>query len=185
FRSPTAAAKRWSRWGIDPAPPCAEGSGHFLDRARHALQAKQEGEMLEVAPTKQALTWLNSFAAALEKRDQLAATELFLEDCYWRDLLAFTWNIKTMEGKPAIADMLAATLDTVRPKAWRLSGEANADSGTVEAWFTFETATAHGRGILRLRNGRCHTLFTTATDLKGFEEKRGRTRELGVTHKAD
>jgi putative flavoprotein involved in K+ transport len=141
--------------------------------------------MLEVAPTKQALTWLNSFAAALEKRDQLAATELFLEDCYWRDLLAFTWNIKTMEGKPAIADMLAATLDTVRPKAWRLSGEANADSGTVEAWFTFETATAHGKGILRLRNGRCHTLFTTATDLKGFEEKRGRTRELGVTHKAD
>src|SRR5690606_31395018 len=66
-----------------------------------------------------------------------------------------------------------------------LSGEANAGSGTVEAWFTCETATAHGRGILRLRNGRCHTLCTTATDLKGFDGKRGRTRERGVTHKAD
>lgn len=140
--------------------------------------------MLEVAPTKQATSWLDSFAAALEARDAGAATELFVDDCYWRDLLTFTWNIKTMEGRDAIADMLTATIGTARPKAWRLQGDAT-DDGTVEAWFTFETAVAHGRGIMRLRNGRCHTLFTAMTDLKGHEEQKGPTRPLGVRHKAD
>lgn len=141
--------------------------------------------MLEVAPTKQAANWLESFSAALEAQDTTAATEHFLEDCYWRDLLTFTWNIKTMEGRQAVRQMLAATLHGTRPCAWRLEAEATNDAGTVEAWFTFETAVAHGRGVMRLRNGRCRTLFTMMTDLKGHEEKTDRAREQGVRHKAD
>jgi putative flavoprotein involved in K+ transport len=141
--------------------------------------------MLEIAPTKQAATWLESLARALEARDVAAAVNLFLDDCYWRDLLAFTWNIKTMEGREAIGDMLIATLEATRPTAWLMSGEANADGGTIEAWFTFETATARGQGILRLRDGRCRTLFTAMTELKGFEERKGPSRPLGVRHKAD
>ena len=59
--------------------------------------------MLDIAPSKQAAAWLGSLAKALEARDPTAAAGLFVEDCYWRDLLAFTWNIKTMEGREAIA----------------------------------------------------------------------------------
>lgn len=149
-------------------------------------QCKGKGEqMLDVAPTKQAATWLGNLARALEARDAAAAANLFLDDCYWRDLLAFTWNIKTMEGRAAIRDMLEATLDATRPDAWRLTGEATADGGTVEAWFTFETACARGEGVLRLRDGRCRTLFTAVSELKGFEESKGAHRPRGVTHKAD
>ncbi|MFC3326544.1 flavin-containing monooxygenase [Mesorhizobium cantuariense] len=141
--------------------------------------------MLEIAPSKQAAAWLGSFASALEAGDAAAASNLFVDDCYWRDLLTFTWNITTMEGREAIADMLAAALATTKPTAWRLSGEATSDDGTIEAWFSFETAVASGEGIMRLRDGRCRTLFTAMTDLKGFEERKGADRPLGVRHKAD
>ncbi|UDL87443.1 NAD(P)/FAD-dependent oxidoreductase [Mesorhizobium sp. PAMC28654] len=141
--------------------------------------------MLDMAPSKQAAAWLGSFARALEARDVAAATNLFADDCYWRDLLTFTWNIKTMEGHQAIEEMLDATLATTKPAAWELSGEATSDNGVIEAWFTFETASAWGQGHMRLRDDRCRTLFTAMTDLKGFEERKGQARPLGVRHKAD
>ncbi|MER8415091.1 NAD(P)/FAD-dependent oxidoreductase [Mesorhizobium sp. M0140] len=141
--------------------------------------------MLEIAPSKQAAAWLGSFAKVLEAGDAAAATNLFVDDCYWRDLLTFTWNITTMEGRSAIADMLATTLATAKPSAWQLTGEAISDEGIIEAWFSFETVVARGEGIMRLRDGRCRTLFTAMTDLKGFEERKGADRPLGVRHKAD
>ncbi|RUX64692.1 NAD(P)/FAD-dependent oxidoreductase, partial [Mesorhizobium sp. M7A.F.Ca.US.014.04.1.1] len=141
--------------------------------------------MLEIAPTKQAAAWLESLAQALAAGDAAAASNLFVDDCYWRDLLTFTWNITTVEGRAAIADMLATTLATAKPSAWRLTGEATSDDGTIEAWFSFETVVARGEGIMRLRDGRCRTLFTAMADLKGFEERKGAARPLGVRHKAD
>jgi putative flavoprotein involved in K+ transport len=141
--------------------------------------------MLEIAPTKQATAWLESLAKALSAGDVASAANLFVDDCYWRDLLTFTWNVTTMEGREDIADMLQATLATTMPTAWQLTGEATSDEGTIEAWFTFETTAAWGQGILRLRDGRCRTLFTAMSDLKGFEERKGATRPLGVRHKAD
>ncbi|SDA51644.1 flavin-containing monooxygenase [Mesorhizobium qingshengii] len=141
--------------------------------------------MLEIAPTKQAAAWFDSLAQALAAGDFAAAGNLFVDDCYWRDLLAFTWNVKTMEGREAIADMLRTTLPTTKPTAWRLTGEATSDEGTIEAWFSFETAVATGQGVMRLRDGRCQTLFTAMTELKGFEERKGPARPLGVRHKAD
>ena len=136
--------------------------------------------MLDMAPSKQAAAWLGSFALALETGDVAAASNLFVDDCYWRDLLTFTWNVTTMEGREAIADMLRATLPTTKPTAWRLTGEATLDEGTIEAWFSFETAAATGQGVMRLRDGRCQTLFTAMTELKGFEERKGPARPLGV-----
>ncbi|UVK42637.1 NAD(P)/FAD-dependent oxidoreductase [Mesorhizobium sp. AR07] len=141
--------------------------------------------MLDMAPSKQAAAWLGSFARALGAGDVAAASNLFVDDCYWRDLLTFTWNITTMEGREAIHDMLQATLAATKPTAWHLSGEATSDEGTIEAWFSFETASARGEGVMRLRDGRCRTLFTAMTDLKGFEERKGPARPLGVRHKAD
>ena len=141
--------------------------------------------MLDIAPSQQAASWLGSFGRALEAGDIEAAANLFAEDCYWRDLLTFTWNIKTMEGQAAIREVVKATLSTAQPSHWRLSGDASTDEGTIEAWFSFETAVARGEGILRLKDGRCRTLFTAMSELKGFEEQKGPARPLGIRHKAD
>ena len=127
-------------------------------------------------------SWLHQFDVALKSGDTAAVTALFDDDCYWRDLVSFTWNIKTMEGKAQIAEMLKATLDDVRPSNWKLEGEATGDEAMTECWLTFETAVARGRGQLRLKNAKAWTLLTTMVELKGHEEKKGSARIKGVEH---
>src|SRR4051812_46978443 len=133
-------------------------------------------------PTTQAQSWLDTFGEALPRGDASAAASLFEEDCYWRDLVSFTWNIKTAEGREAVRGMLEATLAATRPSHWRVEGDASEAGGVTEAWFTFETAAARGKGLLRLKGDRCWTLLTTMVELKGFEERRGAAREQGVEH---
>ena len=132
--------------------------------------------------------WLDTFAAALAQNDIDAAIGLFDADCYWRDLVAFTWNIRTAEGHAAIRTMLEATLAHTQPCAWKTSGEAKTgdspDGATLESWFGFETGAGRGVGHVRLRNGKCWTLFTALRELKGFEEKAGVRRETGIAHGA-
>ena len=141
--------------------------------------------MPETGHSEQAAIWLAALDAALTASDVPAAVALFEEEGCWRDLLTFTWNVKTMEGRSAITAMLEATLGHMKPRGFRLDGEASADGGTIEAWFTFETEVAHGQGILRLNDGKCRTLLTVMQDLKSFEEKKGPTRPQGLEHKAD
>lgn len=135
--------------------------------------------MTETTSTERVSAWLAEFTAALDRSDSAGAADLFGEQCYWRDLVAFTWNIKTMEGRDAVKAMLDATLARVRPHNWRMAGEATATGTTIEAWLTFETAIARGIGHVRLKDGKCRTLLTTMEELKGFEEKKGPTREIG------
>lgn len=139
------------------------------------------------SPTALAAGWLAAFADALQQgRFETAA--LFQDACFWRDLVAFSWNIKTAEGQAAIAAMLAATVPTAQPTHWQLAGEATVEAGTggeyIAACFTFETAVARGKGHLRLQDGKCWTLLTAMTELKGFEEKKGARRALGTQHGA-
>ena len=52
--------------------------------------------------------WLESFGEALASGAIEQVTQLFGEECYWRDLISMTWNIHTSEGRDAIADMLGS-----------------------------------------------------------------------------
>jgi putative flavoprotein involved in K+ transport len=126
--------------------------------------------------------WLAQFGAALSAGDAARAAALFAADSYWRDLIAFTWNIKTVEGPGEIAAMLEATLPAVRPSGWRLTEEPAEAGGVTEAWIEFETAAGRGQGLLRLRDGQAWTLLTSLYELKGHEEHRGRTRPKGAVH---
>lgn len=134
--------------------------------------------------TVQAATWLANLDRALAQSDITGAVTLFGDECYWRDLIAFTWNIATLESRDEIRAMLAATLRTIQPSGWTLTEPATEKNGIVEGWFCFETAVGRGRGIFRLRDGRCWTLLTTLQELKGFEEKAGPRRDMGVHHRA-
>ncbi len=137
------------------------------------------------SPADKVSAWLAKFNAALTARDIDAAKACFAEDCHWRDLVAFTWNIKTMEGRDAIGDMLSATLANTNPHGWAIEGDVTEAEGVTEAWLVFETETGRGKGYLRLVEQGCWTLLTTMQELKGHEEKKGRQRERGVMHGAD
>ena len=135
--------------------------------------------------TSEAERWLASFSTALEEGDPASAAALFDECGRWRDILAFTWNIVTLDGRGAVADMLAERLGDVRPATWRLEGPGCPHADGVEGWFTFETSVGRGRGRLRVRHGKCTGLFTAMEELKGHEEPRGPRRPLGVVHGPD
>jgi putative flavoprotein involved in K+ transport len=126
--------------------------------------------------------WVAAFSEALDARDAASAAALFGDECFWRDLAAFTWNVKTLEGRDEIAAMLAAQLDSVGPTAWRVEGEPTVAGEVLEAWVNFETKLARGRSILRLKDGRAWTLLTAIEELKGFEERKGPSRPVGVEH---
>ena len=64
---------------------------------------------------------------------------MFADGVYWRDLVSFTWNIRTMEGRDEIADMLRAQLEHVKPSGFAVVGEANEADGVTDGWFDFET----------------------------------------------
>ncbi|QHE75663.1 NAD(P)/FAD-dependent oxidoreductase [Hydrogenophaga sp. PBL-H3] len=137
-------------------------------------------------PSQRASSWLSDFETALSTGDVDGATSAFAEDGFWRDLVAFTWNIRTQEGRPAIAAMLRDRLADTAPSHFALEGEATEADGIVDAWFTFETKVARGRGHLRLKatpaGDQAWTFLTTMTELKGFEEKRGENRIKGAEH---
>lgn len=129
--------------------------------------------------TQSVKSWLASLGAALERADIAGALALFDDDCYWRDLVSFTWNIKTMEGKAQIADMLKATLASTKPTNWQIDGEGADGGGFSEAWFTFETSVSRGSGLVRLKGDKCWTLLTTMVELKGFEEPKAARASRG------
>jgi putative flavoprotein involved in K+ transport len=129
--------------------------------------------------------WLVAFNAALDAGDVSAAAGLFAATSFWRDLVALTWNITTVEGPEGVREMLERTLASAAPGGFAVS-EAPAETGGVtEAWLTFETRVGRGVGHLRLRDGQAFTLLTTLAELKGHEERRGRSRPRGAVHGVD
>ena len=132
-------------------------------------------------------TWLGQFGEALAANDPARAAALFTEDSFWRDLIAFTWNIRTFEGRDEITRMLGATLSRVQPGGWKITdgGEPAEAGGVTEAWIDFETSVGRGKGQLRLRDGLCWTLLTTLYELKGYEEPKGPRRPMGAEHGAN
>jgi putative flavoprotein involved in K+ transport len=134
--------------------------------------------------TERASGWLAALAAALARGDAAGAAALFSDDGYWRDLVSFSWNITTADGKDKIQQMIAGAVIPGKSSAWQLEGEASEVDGVTEAWFRFETAVARGYGHLRLKGGKAWTLLTTMTELKGHEEHKGPTRDFGTVHVA-
>ncbi len=126
--------------------------------------------------------WLNRFETALAARDVEAAAALFAVDSYWRDLVSFTWTIKTVEGRDGVTGLLEATLDRIGPSGFRTTEPPTEAGGVTEAWLEFETASGRAKGHLRLKDEGAWTLLTSLRELKGFEERQRDRRAKGVEH---
>lgn len=133
-------------------------------------------------------SWLEQFESALSGADDAALAKLFHADSYWRDVLALTWNLTTINGRDAIVAALKTHAASRAPTNIHLAPERTAPrhvtrAGTqaIEAIFEFETIEGRGSGVLRLipdhddRNAlKAWTLLTTLDELKGHEERDGR-----------
>ncbi|GAA1212761.1 flavin-containing monooxygenase [Prauserella alba] len=138
------------------------------------------------SPQRKAENWLTGFADALAARDIPRAASMFAATSYWRDLIAFTWNITTTENPDGVTRRLEATLGEADPAHFALEEPPEEADGVITAWFTFETAVGRGRGLVRLvaedHETKAWTLLTTMYELKGHEEPRGTHRPMGAEH---
>ncbi len=139
--------------------------------------------------------WMTAFSDALAQDDYERAAACFMPDGYWRDFLAFTWDIQTFHHSSEVAAALRRTRPTSGARDFRLDGDAILGriaifGETVESFFTFETQVGRGRGYVRLlpdpeRPGsfKAETMLTTMQELKQFPERTGRGRprkDMGV-----
>src|SRR5688572_26894548 len=137
--------------------------------------------------------WLGKFERALRQSDGAALRDLFHADCHWRDLLAFTWDIRTVSGVDAVVSSLqqAARVDA---HGFSLDGErtpprqaTRAGEKCIEAIFGFQAAEGAGAGVLRLLpdTQKAWTLLTALTELDGYEEQVGQLRPKGQAYSRD
>jgi len=143
--------------------------------------------------------WLAQFEAALVEADDAALGKLFHADSYWRDVLALSWNLQTLNGAEAILKELPALARRAAPRNFQIDPDraaprrvTRAATASIEAIFRFETAVGRGHGILRLipdaadgNQPKAWTLLTALEELKGFEEEQGNTRPRGQAYSRD
>lgn len=143
--------------------------------------------------------WLVQFEDALASGEDVLLKPLFHPDSYWRDVLALTWNIQTVNRAFAILNELPGHARRSAPSDFRIDPDraaprrvTRAGTSAIEAIFRFETAVGRGHGIVRLvadaDDGdrlKAWTLLTALEELKGFEEQQGRTRPRGNAYSRD
>src|SRR6187402_3195017 len=100
----------------------------------------------DLAAKAAAQRWLSDFAAALASGDANAVAALFADECFWRDILAFGWDLRTTTGAAAIARRLTPALKTAQPRNLQLARGrtpprtvTRAGTTCIEVIFTFET----------------------------------------------
>ncbi|KAJ6447277.1 Acetyl-coenzyme A transferase nodX [Purpureocillium lavendulum] len=135
----------------------------------------------EIRPDDIVSAWLSQLRARFEDRryDQLA--DLFIGDCWWRDILGLAWDFTTKHGWQQIEAYLEGS-DTIftnlEPAAGGLKPflvEWNGDSW-IQSAFLFRTKDGEGHGLVRLINEpdggwKAWTVFTELTKLHDREHE--------------
>src|SRR5216117_689701 len=143
--------------------------------------------------------WLAQFEEALAKPDDGLLKTLFHPDSYWRDVLALSWNIQTLNGRDAILKALPPLARSASPGGFAIVPNRaaprkvmRAGTNAIEAIFKFETKVGRGSGIIRLipdvddgNRLKAWTLLTELGELKGFEEQLGVNRPRGNAYSRD
>ncbi len=144
-------------------------------------------------------SWLEQFDGALAARGPARLKTLFHADSHWRDVLALTWHIKTVSGLDGILRELTTHAGRAHPTGFKIDQHRTAPrnvtrAGTdaIEAIFSFETTEGRGSGVLRLRPDandgntfKAWTLLTSLDEIKGHEERLGRSRPQGKPYSRD
>lgn len=125
--------------------------------------------------------WLSKFEKHFQDRSLSDASGLFLEDCWWRDIIALSWDWATKHGQESVFKYLKASSTGFRQLESVKSGglqPAFVDMGGlqwIQSGFNFKTSAGHGTGLVRLANvgpsdWRAWTVLTELEQLNGQEE---------------
>ncbi|TFK48085.1 FAD/NAD(P)-binding domain-containing protein [Heliocybe sulcata] len=144
-----------------------------------------------------ARVWMQSFERYVSSCEVEGILSLMVEDSFWRDVLAMTWDFRVFQDKPHIRRFLLDRLSASNLTSLKLDEsvvqlqQPYPDLAWVQALFNFETDNGTGSGVFRLiplrsSNGalewKAHVILTNLDDLKGFPEKIGSLREQLPNH---
>ncbi|MBX6740487.1 MAG: NAD(P)/FAD-dependent oxidoreductase [Acetobacteraceae bacterium] len=140
-----------------------------------------DGILTGISAEAAAKAWLADFEAALASGEATRIAMLFADECHWRDILAFTWNLRTTSGATAIAKRMVPSLARMAPHRLALAvGRTppryveRAGTRAIEAIFTFETSVGPCNGVVRLVSEagapRAWTLMTSLDEIRGHED---------------
>lgn len=158
--------------------------------------------MLDIADDSISMTadrWLAEFERAVSDSDWSGVKALLHPGSHWRDVLALTWNIQTVSGADRILAALKSHFGRARASDFKIDRDriqprrvTRAGTDAIEAIFSFKTADGRGDGVLRLipdtNDGdklKAWTLLTALEELRGFEERIGKSRPTGESYSRD
>ncbi|KAJ3930913.1 MAG: FAD/NAD-P-binding domain-containing protein [Lentinula lateritia] len=130
-----------------------------------------------------ASAWLSQLSYSLEQKDAASCASLFHPNGWLRDLLVFTWNLRSLNGHGQISDYLSSNMESTTISELKISSEdvyfrpSPGDlPGSVSSGFTFSTPIANGRGLFTLTRvasepgvWKAFTLLVSLDSLKGHE----------------
>jgi cation diffusion facilitator CzcD-associated flavoprotein CzcO len=145
-----------------------------------------------------AANWLSQFERALTEHDDALLRTLLHRDSHWRDVLALTWRIMTINGSDAILGELRKHR-AARPVGFKIASNRSpprhvtrAGVDSIEAIFTFETAEGRGSGVVNLtpdadgcNSLRAWFLLTALDEIDGNEERLGTARPAHRAYSRD
>ena len=141
-------------------------------------------------PEKIAKEWFSKFSSSVESSDVDGIVALFLSNGWYKDMLALTYKIRSLEGHEKIKAFLYQNLlnaqisNVVLDSSQHYEAELF-DAGPIQGVFgafSFETPKAVGKGNFRLLpdgdegEWKALAVMTMVWDWKGHEEQ---IRELG------
>ena len=152
-------------------------------------------------PSEIAANFVVAFNDALKSKALLDLSLLFLDNGFWRDHLALTWELRTLQGPPRIYDFLkGAATSRDRFRLQRIDVDAlnvvrapkfapvDADGEVIGVQFFLNIDTVHGtgQGLVRLVEEagiwKVFTLYTRLEELKGHEQNIFDRRPVGAEH---
>lgn len=102
--------------------------------------------------------WISSMNKEFREKSFKNLSNLFLDDCWWRDITGLTWDFASKQGLDAVRNFLTNStnhLEDMTPIKTGGLQPALVDIGTmiwIQGAFTFRTAQGKGRGLVRLAN---------------------------------
>ena len=136
--------------------------------------------------------WFSRFAPLVQSGDAAQIVRLLVEDSFWRDVLAITWDFRTFRGLPGIKEFLDHRLKSANITNLKLEKPSLVQFPPAVGWiqgiFSFEVGDyGLGSGVFRLiptPDGRwnAYTVYTSLTGLKDHPEKAGNFRNPLPNH---
>ncbi|KAG2357457.1 hypothetical protein BDR07DRAFT_1363138 [Suillus spraguei] len=137
--------------------------------------------------------WFSIFTEAMQSKNITAVIDLLVDDVFWRDVLALTWDFHTFQSIPSVKTFLSDQLPLFTLSSFKLREDLvelqrpYPDIAWIQGFFDFETTVGIASGVFRLvpladGSWKAHTVFTNLEDLKGFPEQNGPRRDYQPNH---